>query len=350
MRVSILLALGLAVACGNKPVPAEKPVTEPHAPEATPHMPTTGKFALAIHGGAGNIGGLTPAQRAPYTASLTAALRRGQELLQTGTSSLDVVEAVVAQLEDDPLFNAGRGSVFNAKGEHELDASIMRGSDRQCGAVAGVRSTKNPIHAARAVMDKTKHIVLSGEGADDFASEQSLEQVPNSYFSTEARRDAWQLRKQGKHGTVGAVALDMAGHLAAATSTGGLSDKQWGRIGDSPIIGAGTYADDRSCAVSGTGIGEEFIRHAAAFSVSARMRWLEESAQEASNYLVQEVLKPGQGGVIVVSHAGNIAFAYNTAGMFRGATDSTGRFEVMITETPETLDEPSKPHQEVQPQ
>lgn len=299
--------------------------------------PSLGSYALAIHGGAGNIADLGPDERALYTRGLAKALRTGQKMLEDGKSSLDVVEAVVAELEDDPLFNAGRGAVFNAKGEHELDASIMDGSTKKCGAVAGARTTKNPIHAARAVMEKTDHIILSGAGADTFAQEQKLEQVKNDYFSTEARRGAWQKLKEGKHGTVGAVALDKAGHLAAATSTGGLTNKQWGRIGDSPIVGAGTYADDESCAVSSTGKGEEFIRNAIAFSVSARMKWLGESAQSAASHVIHDVLKPGQGGVIVVSRTGDVVFSYNTSGMFRGAATSDGRLEVFITDQPESL-------------
>ncbi len=230
-------------------------------------------------------------------------------------------------LEDAPEFNAGRGAVFNSQREHELDASIMDGRTRACGAVGAVRTVKNPIGLARKVMSETRHVFLIADGAEQFATEQGVERVENSYFSTESRlRDLKNLESQG---TVGCVALDQRGNLAAATSTGGLTGKKWGRLGDSPVIGAGTYADNRSCAISGTGVGEEFIRRSLAFDVSARMLYgnqtLEEAAQDALDSLPQ-----GTGGLIAVGADGTVITIFNTPGMARGSADSSGRFQIGI--------------------
>lgn len=295
-------------------------------------------WAIAIHGGAGTIPRSTPREEGEaYRASLRAALKLGAERLAAGASALDVAEAVVQVLEDDPLFNAGRGAVFTAAGEHELDAAIMDGSNLACGAVTGVRTVRHPISLARAVMERTPHILLAGQGAEDFATEVGLERVDNAWFSTERRRQQLQRALEARSkpsgsGTVGAVVLDRNGHLAAATSTGGMSAKRSGRVGDTPLIGAGTFADDRTCAVSGTGTGEEFIRHGVARAIADRMQLLGMSAGEASIAVFVGEMKPGDGGAIVVSSQGEIALIYTSEGMFRGAADAKGRFEVAIWE------------------
>ena len=293
--------------------------------------PLQDRWAIAIHGGAGAISKNAPQElQTAYQESLTHALEIGTGILQTGGDGLDAVEQVIRYLEDDPLFNAGKGAVFNAEGKHELDASIMDGSDLSCGAVAGVRTVRHPITLARKVMTETRHVLFAGEGAETFASQSGVELVENSFFSTDRRKEQWIKKTQGKKGTVGVAVLDRRGHLAAGTSTGGMTGKRWGRVGDSPIIGAGTYADDRACAVSCTGTGEEYIRHAIAHSVAARMMLAGEELQSACDTLIHEVLQPGDGGLIAVDAAGNIAFSYSTAGMYRAAADSSGRFEIGI--------------------
>lgn len=354
--IALVLLSAPAASCGSA-----EPSTTPtaggeqpgaQAPAAPPASPATDMdeasetprqaFALALHGGAGSPArDLEPARRRAYVSSLAGALRQGCDALGQGTSSLDVVQLVVRVLEDDPLFNAGRGAVFTREGRHELDASIMDGRDLSGGAVAAVTNVRNPILLAREVMQRTPHVLLAGEGAEAFAREIGMEPVPNEYFSTEPRRRSLdrRLAEEDEHGTVGAVALDRDGNLAAATSTGGLTAKRWGRIGDSPILGAGTYADNRTCAVSGTGTGEEFIRHAAAHSVSARMQLAGESVQQAAEAVVRRTLREGDGGVIAVSHRGEIAMEYSTGGMFRGACDAGGRFDVRIWEEAEPLSE-----------
>jgi len=300
------------------------------------------QWAIAIHGGAGTIAREAPAEQlAEHKAALEVALRHGQTMLANGASALDVCEAVVRILEDDPHFNAGKGAVFNEKGEHELDASIMDGATLSCGAVAGVRTVKNPVSLARLVMQRTKHVLLMGEGAEQFATLMGVERVPNTWFDTEHRRKVLEevLRERAAglakpahtYGTVGCVVRDAQGHLAAATSTGGLTGKRWGRVGDTPIIGAGNWADAR-VAVSGTGTGEQFIRHAVARTIAARMEYGGQSLQEATDGLVQHTLQPDDGGVIAVDRDGRIAMPYNSEGMYRGAADSTGRFEVHIHE------------------
>lgn len=307
------------------------------------------KFAIAIHGGAGSMAAsLDDTQKAAYEKSLAAALRQGRDMLDDGATALDVVEQVIRTLEDDPLFNAGRGAVFNAEGSHELDASIMDGRGRSCGAVAGVRTVKNPVSLARLVMTKTPHVLLAADGAERFAEEMEVERVETTYFDTDRQRQRWQKVRQAaesrqqesppttaaaqdeKMGTVGCVALDRHGNLAAGTSTGGLTNKRYGRIGDSPIIGAGTFADNATCAVSCTGIGEHFIRHAVAYDVSARMEYKEEPLADAASHILREKLQPGYGGIIAVSRTGELALDFNTPAMFRGAADSSGRFEVGI--------------------
>lgn len=301
------------------------------------------QYAIVIHGGAGGVPSLPDWQK-NRPEVLEAALTTGETMLKSGRSSLDTVEAVVRILEDSPYFNAGRGAVFNAAATHELDATIMDGRDRSVGAVGGVRTIKNPISLARRVMTKTRHILLATEGAeqfaDGFADDPMIERVPNDYFSTEYRRAQLdkaqkELRHQDrdKMGTVGCVALDMQGNLAAATSTGGLNNKKFGRLGDSPIPGAGTYADNATCAVSCTGVGEDFIRGAIAYDMSARVKYQGQTIEEAAASILAErtpddELYQVRGGIIAVSRDGSIVMQFNTEGMARAAADSTGRREV----------------------
>jgi beta-aspartyl-peptidase (threonine type) len=287
-------------------------------------------WSLAIHGGAGVIqrGDLTPAKEAAYRAGLVAAMAAGRRILAAGGSSLDAVEATIRVLEDDPLFNAGRGAVFTADGRNELDASIMDGATLKAGAVAGVTRTRNPISLARAVMEKSPHVMLARDGADRFAARQGLPQASPDYFRTEERwqqlldwrRDhAAELDRTHSRGTVGAVAIDVRGQLAAATSTGGMTGKRWGRIGDSPLIGAGTYAADGTCAVSATGSGEYFIRASAARQLCDRIAWHGEGVQSAASATIADIAGiGGDGGVVAMDGAGRIAYAMNTSGMYRG--------------------------------
>jgi beta-aspartyl-peptidase (threonine type) len=301
-------------------------------------------LAIAIHGGAGVIdpAKMTPQRAASYRAGLAAALDAGYAILERGGSSLDAVTAAVRTMEDDPQFNAGRGAVLNHEGDAELDAAIMDGRGPRAGAVAGVRHVKNPVELARLVMEKSPHVLLVAEGAEEFALEQGMVLVPRDYFRTEARiRELEEARHQagqvkaaapGASGTVGAVALDGAGHLAAATSTGGITNKHHGRVGDSPIIGAGTYADDGWCAVSGTGQGEFFIRQVVAFDICALVQYRHLTLAQAVHELIHEKLRRtgGEGGVIAVDRSGNIAMDFNSVGMFRGARDSAGKRDIAM--------------------
>jgi beta-aspartyl-peptidase (threonine type) len=300
------------------------------------------RWSIAIHGGAGTIlrENLTEAMRREYEAGLGEAVDAGARLLAEGGNALDAVAATVVLLEDDPHFNAGRGATFTFEGKIELDAAIMDGRTRAAGAVAGVTRERNPILLARAVMEHSPHVFLAGAGAERFAREQGFEPVDPAWFETAERRrqfEEFRQRKSGwfdstvKYGTVGAVARDRQGHVAAATSTGGLTGKRWGRVGDSPVIGAGTYADDRACAVSATGAGEYFIRTAAAKAIADRMVLLSESAQAAADAVIAEIGElGGDGGVIVAAADGGTAFALNTAGMYRGRADSEGMREIAI--------------------
>lgn len=294
------------------------------------------RWALAVHGGAGiPRGSLSEERQRAYRGSLEAALRSGVAILERGGSSLDAVEGIIRVLEDDPLFNAGKGAVFSNAGLNELDASIMDGSTLACGGVAGVTTVKNPISLARLVMVRTSHVLLARDGAEQFAVEMDVERVEPSYFFTQDRWDRLErirseAEKEPGGGTVGAVALDRHGNLAAGTSTGGLTNKMYGRVGDSPIIGAGTYADNTTCAVSATGQGEEFIRHGVARTIASLMELRDLSLQEAAERVVHQRLQPDDGGVIAVDGKGNISMPFNTAGMFRAAADSDGRFEVAI--------------------
>jgi beta-aspartyl-peptidase (threonine type) len=301
-----------------------------------------GRWSIAIHGGAGTMDRATmsEAQRAEYEAALGAALDAGAGVLAAGGGALDAVEAAVVILEDDPHFNAGRGAVFTYNGTNELDAAIMDGRGRRAGAVTGVTHVKNPVRLARRVMEDSPHVFLGREGAEEFARDKGLELVDPDWFATPERwRQLQELKARNlgwfdvdlKYGTVGAVARDGDGHVAAATSTGGLTGKRWGRIGDSPVIGAGTYADDRACAVSATGAGEYFIRVGGAHEICARMRQLGESAQAAADAVIAEIgALGGDGGVIVAAPDGTTAFAFTTPGMYRGRADSGGLRELAI--------------------
>ncbi len=292
-------------------------------------------FALAIHGGAGTIAraSLSPADELQYRAALEAALTAGYELLRAGGAALDAVESAVRSLEDCPLFNAGRGAVFTHDGHHELDAAIMDGHHRLAGAVAGARQVQNPIRAARLVMEKTDHVLLGYPGADDLAREYGLPLQPVEYFFTQKRYDQLQdalatgksqldhaADPHRKKGTVGAVARDVHGHLAAATSTGGMTNKRYSRIGDTPLIGAGTWADAR-CAISCTGNGEYFIRAVAAYDIACLMEYKGLSVVEACRVVVQDKLAPvgGEGGLIAVDAVGNVTLPFNSEGMYRAS-------------------------------
>ena len=302
------------------------------------------KFALAIHGGAGTIppDQITPAVEQDLRAGLQRALGAGSVVLQGAGSSLDAVSAAVRVLEDDPLFNAGRGAVFTSAGTHEMDAAIMDGKTLAAGTVGYVQRIRNPIDLARAVMEKSPHVMLAGKGAEDFARELGLEFADEKYFFTEQRWLALQrvrmaeaksqrLCDQDRHGTVGAVALDQAGNLAAATSTGGNTNKRPGRIGDTPIVGAGTYANNKTCAVSATGDGEFFIRAVAAHDLSALIEYGGLGLAAAAQKVIDKVAAlGGTGGLIAIDRDGNIALPFNTTGMYRGYVNVHGEEFVAI--------------------
>jgi L-asparaginase / beta-aspartyl-peptidase len=312
------------------------------------------QFMFVIHGGAGAIerSKMTPELEREYRAKLTEALAAGYRILNNNGSSLDAVEAALRIMEDSPLFNAGKGAVFTSAGTNELDASIMDGRTMSAGAVAGVKHIKNPISLARLVMERSPHVMMVGAGAEAFARQQGIAFVPQSYFFTERRWREWQEKvkeerakqqqqKTGRlietqadadrHGTVGAVALDRAGNLAAGTSTGGITNKRFGRVGDSPIIGAGTYANNETCAVSATGDGEYFIRAAVAHDISALVGYKGLSVREAADAVLDKVKSlGGTGGVIVLDRNGNFATPFNTAGMYRGYIGPDGKPVVEI--------------------
>jgi L-asparaginase / beta-aspartyl-peptidase len=315
----------------------------PTMSEAQLTPPPEGRWAIVIHGGAGSIMTRKNLSKQDDTAvriALTGALAVGSEILEKGGTALDAVEAAVRVLEDDPLFNAGKGAVLTHDGTISLDAAIMDGKNRAAGAVAGTSKARNPISAARKVMEDGRHVLISGVGADRFVEEQGLPTETQDYFETPARRKQLEELQSGKisarqadekYGTVGAVALDSEGHVAAATSTGGIVDKRWGRIGDSPLIGAGTYADDRGCAVSATGTGETFIRVGVAHEICARVRISGEKIVPAASAVMAEVKAlGGSGGVIVLTPDGQIGWSFNTPGMYRAGKDSTGRERVAI--------------------
>lgn len=335
----VITLLGLAmlalVGCAGGEAPGEQEAAEPEPPPPV-------EWALAIHGGAGVIPKtMAEEEQAAYFETLREALEIGRQGLEAGDSSLDVVERVVRHLEDSPLFNAGKGAVFTHDGSHELDAAIMDGRDLSCGSVSGLRTVKNPITLARKVMTESPHVFFQGEGAEVFANEMGVERVDPEYFHVERRYQQWQqaLEREresetsdDKHGTVGAVALDRAGNLAAATSTGGMTNKRYGRVGDVPIIGAGTYAKNATAAISCTGFGEQFIRNTVAHDVSALVEYQGLGVEEAAKEVIHGKLNEGDGGLIAVGHDGSIALVFNSVGMFRGAADASGRFDVTIWE------------------
>ncbi|MEQ8410072.1 MAG: isoaspartyl peptidase/L-asparaginase [Erythrobacter sp.] len=315
------------------------------------------EWSIAIHGGAGTLDPdrMTPERRAAYEAALQEALDAGAKVLAEGGSAMEAVKAAILPMEDSPLFNAGKGAVFTWDGRNELDASIMDGRDRSAGAVTGVTTIRNPILLADTVRTESEHVFLMGEGAEQFAVEQGIETAPPEYFATEARRKSLERMKSEelsaldvdtKFGTVGAVALDQDGNLAAGTSTGGMTGKRWGRIGDTPVIGAGTYADNRSCAVSATGWGEYFIRVGVAMNICLRLAYGQQIvsagdpegekdhsfiAQGIADAVMAEVKQlGGDGGVILVTPEGHAIFSFNTTGMYRGRADSSGMSEVAI--------------------
>ena len=349
-----LIALGLAGQLSCTTIYAQSPTTE-----------TKVEYALALHGGAGwEPVKLSPMDRQQHEVAMRCALEAGRKILADGGTSMDAVEATIRELEDEPLYNAGRGAVFNNMGQHELDAAIMDGKSRRAGAVAGVTTVKNPISLARLVMSQTSHVLLIGDGAEKFADEltghSQLQRVPNSYFSTEFRRLEWEEAKRkvakadtnktradapatkppaaqppnaagsGSKGTVGCVALDRHGNLASGTSTGGLTNKKWGRVGAVPVIGAGTYADNRTCAFSGTGTGEEFLLNSAAFQVHAMMQMQGKSLEVAATELVDKIMPEDSCGIISIDAKGHIFMRCNTPGMARAAVDSTGKTIVQI--------------------
>ena len=337
MRRSLLLpVLLLVLAAMNSQ--AQEPARTPATAAPVP------KTALVIHGGAGYVprASLSAEDEKAARADLGRALDAGHAVLANGGTAVDAVEAAILVLEDSPRFNAGKGAVFNAKGGHELDASIMEGHTRRAGAVAGVTTVRHPLSLARAVMEHSEHVMLAGAGAEAFAdSRPEIERVPNDWFDTEHRRRALEKAQAavgsdtpGQYfGTVGAVALDQHGHIAAATSTGGMTNKKWGRVGDAPIIGAGTWADD-GCGVSGTGWGEFYIRNAVAHDICARVAYRGDSVAEAAEEVVNRIVPAagGDGGAIALDREGNIAMPFNTGTMYRAWIKPDGSRGIAIFE------------------
>jgi beta-aspartyl-peptidase (threonine type) len=333
-------------ACGSSSASSQSAATQTRSP-GSPQPPS--RWGIVIHSGAGNLTLDNLAdRREPMRAAMTQALEAGHTVLAGGGSSLDAVQAAIVVMEDSPLFNAGKGAVFTHEGTNELDAAVMDGARHRAGAVAGVTHVKNPIRLARLVMEKSPHVMMVGDGAEAFAKEQGgIELVPASYFRTDrawrALQQALQEEKRnaapadrsrdGHYGTVGAVALDQHGNLAAATSTGGLTNKRFGRVGDSPIIGAGTYANNASCGISATGTGEYFIRFTVAHDICARVEYRGMDVQAAADEVVQKVLKAagGDGGVIGLDAHGNVAMSFNTSGMGRGYMGADGKAVIMFT-------------------
>ena len=338
MKKTLLLSVLAGALIGSAPLQADD-----HGVE----------YAMAIHGGAGTItrANLTDEQEQAYKDKLNEALEAGRAVLKDGGDSTTAVIAAIQVMEESPLFNSGKGAVYTWDGEHELDASLMEGKKGNAGAVAGVKTVKSPIELAREVMEESVHVMLSGEGAEQFAKQQGLEQVDNSYFNTERRyqqllkakekikaseqpeQQAWEyLDLDYKYGTVGAVAVDKNGLLSAGTSTGGMTAKRYGRIGDSPIVGAGTWADNDSCAVSATGHGEYFIRFHVAADICSRVKYKGLSVSEAGDEVIHGVLEQagGTGGVIIIDADGNVAMPFNTEGMYRGYFKGDGDTHIAI--------------------
>ena len=356
IRSTVLVAAAVLAACA----PSARPASTPAALPAGSGSPAAqqARWGMVIHGGAGTIAReqMTPEREAAYRAGLERALRAGYAVLQRGGPSLDAVQAAINVMEDDSLFNAGKGAVLNAEGHVEMDAAIMNGATLAAGSVAGVHHVRNPITLARLVMEKSPHVMMVGDGAEVFGRQQGVRMEDESYFITAPRRASWERQRaadsaraatghgtalaepaysvpdERKFGTVGAVALDQAGNLAAGTSTGGTQMKRYGRVGDAPIIGAGTYASNRSCAVSATGTGEYFIRNTVARSICALVEYARLPVAQAADSIVmrQLVAQNGDGGVIVMDRQGNWAWPFNTSGMYRGHVDATGRIEIQI--------------------
>ncbi|MFC5047530.1 isoaspartyl peptidase/L-asparaginase family protein [Aquimarina hainanensis] len=351
----LFLLVGLTLLFSCKKEVKEEVQKDTKANVEEPVKKQTGEnFGIVIHGGAGTIlkKNMTPEKEAEYKAKLEEAVRVGHAILKEGGTSLEAIEKTINILEDSPLFNAGKGAVFTHHETNEMDASVMDGATLNAGAVAGVTTVKNPINLARQVMTNSPHVLLSGKGAEQFAKERGIEIVDPSYFYTEARmntlkrvkeREAQKTAgkktafydatiKDSKFGTVGCVALDKNGNLAAGTSTGGMTNKKWNRIGDSPIIGAGTYANNKTCAVSSTGWGEYFIRAMVAHDISALMDYKGMSLKEAASLVIQKKVKDlgGDGGIVAIDHEGNIAMEFNTAGMYRAAMNAKGDVTVGI--------------------
>jgi len=319
------------------------------AAENSTQQDTTKKdWAIVLHGGAGTISkDLPDSVKQSYMDDLSEALSIGEEALKNGESALDVVEQVIHYLEDNPKFNAGKGAVFTHEGAHELDAAIMIGNTRQAGAITGVKTVRNPISLARYVMENSEHVMFAGDGAEEYADQTDLERVDQEYFYTDKRYEAYQRALQeddqssrvqtrpyfdeDKYGTVGCVVLDQNGMIVAGTSTGGMTNKKYGRVGDVPIIGSGTYASEE-VAVSMTGWGERIMRAVSGHTVSSYMKFRDASLEEAGNYLLNDVLEPGDAGMIAVDRYGNMFMNMNTEGMFRGMADSEGSREVAIWE------------------
>jgi beta-aspartyl-peptidase (threonine type) len=359
-----LAALAALASCTPTPEPASRPqpLSGVRPVDTGGNMVATPRWGMVIHGGAGALSpqSIPPERQAEYRAALTQALMAGHAVLARGGTSLDAVEAAINVMEDNPLFNAGRGAVITAEGRIELDAAIMDGATLQAGAVAGLHTVRNPIDLARAVMERSPHVMMVGEGAETFARENGLQMVEESYFMTPTRRQQWErmrmqdslradsasragrtsgysVPEERKWGTVGAVALDQHGNLAAGTSTGGMMMKRYGRVGDVPIIGAGTYANNRSCAVSATGHGEFFIRNTVAHSICALMEYGGLPLRAAADSIVmrQLVAQQGEGGVIAMDRQGNWTMPFNSTGMFRGRVDAAGHVTTGIFRDPD---------------
>ncbi|WP_103069657.1 isoaspartyl peptidase/L-asparaginase family protein [Aquimarina sediminis] len=351
-RVAIFLSFIMFLACKEQPKETAKTTVVEDVKEEI--QKPEDSFGIVLHGGAGTIlkKNMTPEKEAAYKAKLEEAIKVGHTILKNGGTSLEAVEKTINVLENSPLFNAGKGAVFTNEGTNELDASVMDGSTLNAGAVAGVKTVKNPINLAREVMLNSPHVLLSGSGAELFAKERNLEIVDPAYFFTEERMKSLErvkeklknkeankttafydpVIKDAKYGTVGCAALDKHGNLAAGTSTGGMTNKKWNRIGDSPIIGAGTYANNATCAVSSTGWGEYFIRAMVAHDISALMEYKELSLKDAAQEVIQKKLTDlgGTGGIVAIDHKGNVTMEFNTAGMYRATMNANGELEVGI--------------------
>lgn len=345
---SLLLALSL-LSCQNSTTSASTQSqlnSEENTAENNAKDPSA-KFGIVIHGGAGTITreNMSDSLQKVYEAKLTEAVSAGHQVLENGGTAIEAVQTSIIIMEDSPLFNSAKGAVFTNEGKNSLDASIMDGKTLNAGAIAGVETVKNPIKLAYQVMENSPHVLLSGKGAETFAAQQGLEIVDPSYFFTQNRYDALLRVKNKtasafidsflndtKFGTVGCVALDKNGNIAGGTSTGGMTNKKWGRIGDSPIIGAGTYANNKTCAISATGWGEYFMRGVVAYDISARMEYANESLQEASQKVIQEKLPElgGNGGIIGIDAEGNTVMAFNTPGMYRASMNAKGELEVKM--------------------